>query len=215
MNKQILIAPSILAADFGNLSAECSAMEAAGADWLHVDVMDGHFVNNITFGPDQVRAVRRAVGLPLDVHLMISEPARYFERFLDAGADILTFHIEAIAEPASILSEIRRRGKRCGLVLKPATPPEAVLPYLSYVDVVMVMTVEPGFGGQSLQIELLEKFRVLRAAAPDLLLEVDGGINAQNVSQVTAAGCNVIVAGSALFGGTDYREKVATMRGNC
>ena len=197
--KPVLIAPSILAADFGRFAAEAQRTEQAGADWVHCDVMDGHFVPNITFGPDVVAALRKATKLPLDVHLMITRPDLYAERFLVAGADHLIVHIEAEHDVAKTLALIRDRGRSAGLSLNPATPLAQILPFLDQVTEVLVMTVNPGFGGQAFIPEMLEKIRALRQRAPQLEISVDGGINPATGRQCVAAGANVLVAGNALY----------------
>lgn len=212
----IRISPSLLASDFTALGAEAAAMERAGADWLHVDVMDGHFVPNITIGPPVVAALRKKTRLPLDVHLMITDPAAYAGAFAQAGADLLTFHLEAAGDPAATIARLRALGCRVGISLKPATPAEAALPYLSQVDLVLVMTVEPGFGGQEFMPAMLGKIRALRRAAEEaglpLELQVDGGIGLQTAGLVTEAGANVLVAGTALFSQPDYGAAVAALR---
>ena len=197
--KKVLIAPSILAGDFGQFAREAQRVEQAGADWLHCDVMDGNFVPNITFGPDVIAALRKATKLPLDVHLMINRPDVYAERFLDAGADNLIVHVEAQHAVAQTLALIRSRGRRAGLSLNPPTPVEKILPFLDAVDEVLVMTVNPGFGGQAFMPEMLEKIRVLRQRAPQLDISVDGGINLATGRQCVAAGANALVAGNSLF----------------
>lgn len=213
----IRIAPSILASDFSALGQECRAMEQAGADMLHVDVMDGHFVPNLTLGPGVVRAIRPHVRLPLDVHLMLTSPDRYAAAFVQAGADTVTFHVEADADAAALLHELHALHVRAGLVLKPATPAEAVFPLLAEADVVMVMTVEPGFGGQKFMSAMLPKIAAIRAEArrigrPALDIEVDGGIDCSTVTDVVRAGANLLVAGSALFGAGDYAAAVRALR---
>ena len=203
------IAPSILAADFTRLGSqveEVSGLE--GVDRIHVDVMDGHFVPNISFGPLVVEAVRRATSLPLDVHLMISEPGRYYERFVAAGATGLTFHVEASSDFGGDAARIGALGARVGVTLNPATPVEALLPALPFVDLVLVMTVVPGFGGQSFRPETVEKIvRVRREldalGRTDVDLQVDGGITEETAPIVVAAGANVLVAGSYVFGHRD------------
>jgi ribulose-phosphate 3-epimerase len=214
----ILIAPSILSADFARLGEEVRAVDRAGADWIHVDVMDGRFVPNITIGPLVVQAVRRSTTKPLNVHLMIVEPERYIGAFAKAGAD----HLLVQAEPGStihlhrVLSQIRELGKKAGVVLDPASPPELIEYVLHLCDVILVMTVNPGFGGQVFLPEMLPKIRRLRAmcAERDLhpVIEVDGGENAQTAARAAAAGATAIVAGSAIFGAPDYAAAIATIR---
>lgn len=196
-------APSILSADFARLADAVLAVERASADWIHVDVMDGHFVPNLTFGPKMVADLRKATRLPLDVHLMIERPEDWVDRYADAGATYLTVHVEACQDVAGTLEAIRARGVRPGLTLNPETPVEAVLPYLDSLDLALVMSVRPGFGGQKFIESALDKVRTIRAAldARNLTaaLEVDGGIKPDNVARVVAAGATVLVAGSAVF----------------
>lgn len=199
----IKIAPSMLSADFARFGEEARAAEAAGADYLHLDIMDGHFVPNITFGPGVVEAVRRSCGLPLDVHLMIEEPERYVAEFASAGADILTVHAEASVHLHRLLCQIREAGCRPGVSLNPATPVDVVRHVLGEIDLLLVMTVEPGFGGQAyidaMTAKIAEARRLLDDHAPHVELEVDGGINASTGPTVVAAGARVLVAGSAVF----------------
>jgi ribulose-phosphate 3-epimerase len=205
-----VVAPSLLACDFTNLQQEIRRLEEAGARLLHLDIMDGHFVPNLSFGLPVVEAIRRVTSLPLDVHLMITEPGRYAQRFRAAGADLLTFHIEAVPDPWPLLAEIRRLGAVAGLTLNPPTPLEAVEPYLDDCDLLLVMSVHAGFGGQEFEPIALDRLRQLRhRGRPELLLSVDGGINCDTVGPCAEAGADVLVAGSALFAYDDYRRAMA------
>lgn len=191
--------PSLLAADMGRLAEACRLAESAGADGLHVDIMDSHFVPNLSMGPDVVRAARRTTKLPLSVHLMMSRPDRLADAFLDAGADTLLIHVEARCDPAPVLCEIRRRGARAGLTLNPETPAAAVLPYRDLADEALCMTVHPGFGGQAFLDGVLPKFGELRRLLPAAALSVDGGLNDETAARCAAAGADIFLVGSSLF----------------
>jgi ribulose-phosphate 3-epimerase len=210
------IAPSILSADLGRLAEEIRDAERGGADWIHVDVMDGRFVPNITLGPIVVAAARRATALPLDVHLMIVEPERYVEDFAAAGADVISIHVEASTHLQRTLSQIRALGKRAGVVLNPHTPEDSIRYVLSDVDLILVMTVNPGFGGQAFLRPVVPKIAALRrmidAAGLDIDLEVDGGVSAATAKEVVAAGARVLVAGSAVFGDKDRAAAIRRIR---
>ena len=201
----MIIAPSILSADFGHLQDEVEELNRSSAEWIHVDVMDGVFVPSISFGMPILEALKRKTTLLLDVHLMIVEPERYIETVASMGADLITFHLEATKDPLAVIEKIRSLGKKVGLTIKPATPISALEPYLNLVDMVLIMTVEPGFGGQSLMPDCVEKVRDLRKhvreLGMELDIEVDGGVKASNLEMILQAGANVIVAGSAIFGG--------------
>lgn len=204
-----VILPSLLLCDFGNLEREIAQLEQAGVKALHLDVMDGHFVPNLTYGLPIVAACRKLTSLPLDVHLMISQPERLIEQFAEAGADSLTIHIEAVPEPQALLERIRSLGPAAGLALNPATPLSAIESCLEACDLVLVMSVMPGFGGQAFQPVALDKLRQLRSRAPDsLLLEVDGGVNDKTIGGCAAAGADLFVVGSAIFQTSDYKASV-------
>ena len=207
-----ILAPSILAADFGHLDRDIRMLDRSAAEWVHIDVMDGLFVPNISFGFPVLRAVRRATCKLLDVHLMIVEPERYVERFVEAGADLVTFHLEACADPAACIQMIRASGARVGITIKPTTPVESLAAWIPVVDMVLLMSVEPGFGGQAFIPETYDKIRTLRQMAaadnPSLLIEVDGGVSEQNARALYDAGVNVLVAGSAVFRADDPEKAI-------
>ena len=212
----VKIAPSILSADFTRLGEEVKSVEQAGADYIHVDVMDGHFVPNITIGPIIVEAVRRVTELPLDVHLMISNPDYFIEDFVRAGADIITIHTEAVKHLHRSIQHIRKAGARPGASLNPATPLQVIEYILDDLDMVVIMTVNPGFGGQEFISEVIPKIERLKEMIDkrglNIEIEVDGGINPDNISLVSSAGANVFVAGSAVFGSKDYARTIRKMK---
>ena len=210
------ISPSILSCDYGKIAEELKDMERCGADYIHIDVMDGHFVPNITLGAPVVKCIRSATDLPFDVHLMISEPLKYIDDFCDAGADIITFHTECSSPVGETVDKILSRGVKASLTVKPATPAEDIFPYLDKLSMVLVMTVEPGFGGQSFMPDQLPKIKELRHEIErrglDCELEVDGGVDPVTAKLCKAAGANVLVAGSAVFGKADRAAQIAAIR---
>ncbi len=235
--QKIFISPSILSADFANLERDIKKVEDCGADWVHVDVMDGHFVPNITIGVPVVKSLKKITNLPLDVHLMIENPDKYVEPFAKSGADIVTFHYEAVIKKPlpsgegsfvcestsitnagegliyNIIKHIKSFGIKAGISIKPKTRPDVLLPYLDIVDMVLVMTVEPGFGGQSFMSDCAEKIKFIRQNAPeDLIIQVDGGINAQTGKICKDFGANSLVAGSYIYGASDIKQAIDSLR---
>ena len=208
-----LINPSLLACDFTRLGEEIRDAERAGARILHLDIMDAHFVPNLSFGIPVVEAIRRSTDLPLDVHLMLDEPWRYLKPFRDAGADLLTVHIEVLPDPRPVLDAIRHLGAAAGLSLNPPTPVEKLLPFVDECDIILVMSVMPGFGGQSFNPVAIEKIKAIHdIARPGTLLSVDGGINAKTITPCAAAGANTFVAGTAFFGAADRQKRMNMLR---
>ena len=212
----MLIAPSLLSCDFSQMGQEIKRMELAKADFMHLDVMDGHFVPNITFGAPVIKTVRSYTDVPFDVNLMISEPLKYIDDFADAGADIITFHVESDSDIKETIEKIKSRGVKPGLVIKPNTPASAVFPYLSDLYMVLIMTVEPGFGGQSFMEDMLPKVSEIRSEAdkvnPQLLIEVDGGIAENTIAKASKAGVDICVAGTAVFKAEDSAQAIANLK---
>lgn len=221
MTAPVIIAPSLLASDFSKLGEEARAVAAAGADWLHIDVMDGHFVPNITLGPDIMKAVRPHAAIPFDVHLMISPADPFLEAFREAGADIISIHPEAGPHLNRSLKRIRQLGAKAGVAFNPQTPPETVEYMLDEIDLLLVMSINPGFGGQSFmpsQLRKIERLRTMseRAGRPDMIIEVDGGVTPETAKLCLSAGANALVAGTAVFrGGAErYADNIKALRGN-
>ena len=212
--EKVIVSPSILSADFANLARDVEIIQECGADWIHVDVMDGHFVPNITIGAPVVKALKPYAKVPLDVHLMIENPQNYVDDFVKAGADVITIHYEAAQDMTEdIISHIKSHDVLAGLSIKPKTPPQEILKYLLMVDMVLVMTVEPGFGGQSFMHDCTEKIPVIRQNAPEnLIIQVDGGINAETGKICRDLGANSLVAGSYVFGAEDIEDAIDSLR---
>lgn len=208
----MLIAPSVLAADFSKLGEQVAMITQAGADWIHLDVMDGMFVPNLTFGAPVIKAVRRYSSLPFDVHLMIEHPKRYIADFCKAGADIISFHIEAETDVIGTIDTILEYGVKPALAVKPGTPVEAVFDYLDKLDMVLIMTVEPGFGGQAYMADMMLKVEKLKRRTPDLLVQVDGGIDLQTVVTSAKAGVDICVAGTSVFRAPDPQKMIADLK---
>lgn len=212
---KIIVSPSILSADFANLERDIQLVENNGADWIHVDVMDGHFVPNITIGIPVVKSIKKVTKLPLDVHLMIENPEKYIKDFANAGADILTFHYEAVKKEniKNLISEIKELGVKAGLSIKPKTQPEEIFKFLQDLDLVLVMTVEPGFGGQKFMEDCAEKIKLIKQHAPEnLYIQVDGGINAQTGKICTEFGANSLVAGSYIYKAENIKDAISSLK---
>ena len=210
----VIVSPSILSADFANLERDIKKVEKAGADWLHIDVMDGHFVPNITIGVPVVKSIKQVTNLPLDVHLMIENPEEYIKAFAAAGADIITFHYEAVENVEETIELIKSFGIKAGMSIKPLTNPEDVLEYLPLLDLLLIMTVEPGFGGQQFMQDCAEKIPVIKFLAPEnLIIQVDGGINAETARICTQYGANSLVAGNYIYKSADIEQAVKSLKG--
>lgn len=210
--KNVLISPSILTLDFSNIQTQCAKLQRDGADWIHLDVMDGIFVPNSTFDWQLVSQVKQAVTIPLDIHLMVVDPINVVDNYAKAGADIITFHLEATKDVIATINAIKKTSCKVGISIKPGTPVAEIEPYLPLIDMVLVMSVEPGFGGQKFMPSAVERIAQIRALNPDILIQVDGGINSQTAPLVKKAGANVLVAGSAIVNTDNWEKAISNLR---